>query len=722
MKKILGVFLFVFALLAVTACGEAKKEYTIEYSENLTVEVGQTINPKDYFTLKLNDEIINNDGANVAVKSGSINQVGTITYVITYEQQNFEMTLTVVEKEKPDNPDIKPVENPLLEALKNALVKDYGNSTFTIDRSFSGDITDSTGQTVKSELTIHEVNYIYNNTYHVVYEDSETSAFEFYVDKQEDYVYLYRQSADTWTNTPLTYAQWEAVDYNNEYVYSDYFSGYTAPSAFSLQISEFEIVNNQIQCISSRVDLVGQKIFSLDDDAAKFTSITIELENDYIKTIAGEYVSSDDYGEFTGTIQYSYSHIGTTVVELPSVSPDFAEAPEHIDPARAEALTNAQKNILSQAFATVYTNYEFSYYHNEDNGYLVVFEHDFINQHSYKITQEVSRYGGYEENIYNYYFDIENYDTDRKYYIYESNALKQYSKVELTTQDEILSYMPLAFSPSALSLNAAYFGVVGDTYVCTFAGLSSIDASQFTSYANASVISLNVLLNSQGTIEKIEVILKIDGTSGTYYIEESYAYTNINETEVNIPLENTSVLEAMTQEQTTALQSAFQKDFSNVTVYDEYVGSTFYFAGERIKTMVYADYLVTDYYKIENGKYYEYVNGTYSEIPFHSDDKSQVSFDYYLPVPNFSAIDISQVYYNVLDNSYCISIDKVNIAEFLFYFDMAEELKLTFTNIEFILDENGYIKKINIEAYDEDNIYTFGTGLLFTDYGTTVAE
>ena len=54
MKKIIVFFFTVFVLLMATGCEEKqnpKKEYKIEYSDNLTVEVGQNFNPRDYFTI-----------------------------------------------------------------------------------------------------------------------------------------------------------------------------------------------------------------------------------------------------------------------------------------------------------------------------------------------------------------------------------------------------------------------------------------------------------------------------------------------------------------------------------------------------------------------------------------------------------------------------------------------------------------------------------------------
>ncbi len=267
MKKIIVFFFTVLVLFMVAGCEEKqnpKKEYKIEYSDNLTVEVGQNFNPRDYFTILDGETAIDKADVNLAIISGSTNIKGEIKYKITYDGTSFELVLTVVDK-KTDQP-IVDEKDPLLISLENALKKDYTKVTFQMDQAFTGTITSGDGTEVESDFEIHETNYIEGDTYHIVYEDTENKNMEFYVDKQSEYVFLYRKSGSTWSNTPLTYQQWEAKDYNNEYVYADYFEKFVTPQSFSLQTSEFEVKDGKLECIPTRVDLVGQKIFNLSDD------------------------------------------------------------------------------------------------------------------------------------------------------------------------------------------------------------------------------------------------------------------------------------------------------------------------------------------------------------------------------------------------------------------------------------------------------------------------
>ncbi len=179
----------------------------------------------------------------------------------------------------------------------------------------------------------------------------------------------------------------------------------------------------------------------------------------------------------------------------------------------------------------------------------------------------------------------------------------------------------------------------------------------------------------------------------------------------------------MTTEQQNTLNQAFKNSYSNVTIYDEYSGSTFYFADEKVKTTVYQDYtLITDYYKIENGKYFELKDGTYVEIPFHSDNKEEVSFNYYLPVLDFSKVNLTKVSYDTFHNSFYISVKDLSIKEFAFYYDIEEMLGVTFTGIEFVLNESGKIERINFESKDTEGTYYVGLGLVYSNYGLTIVE
>ncbi len=720
MKKIIVFFFTVFVLLMATGCEEKqnpKKEYKIEYSENLTVEVGQNFNPRDYFTILDGETAIDKADVNLAIISGSTNTKGEIKYKITYDGTSFELVLTVVDK-KTDQP-IVDEKDPLLISLENALKKDYTKVTFQMDQAFTGTITSGDGTEVESDFEIHETNYIEGDTYHIVYEDTENKNMEFYVDKQSEYVFLYRKSGSTWSNTPLTYQQWEAKDYNNEYVYADYFEKFVTPQSFSLQTSEFEVKDGKLECIPTRVDLVGQKIFNLSDDNAVFTSVILKLEGDTLKEIVGTYDSADDYGNFSCVIKYSYSGLGTTTVDLPDVAPDYVKVPEHIDPNLAAPLNDLQKQTLNKALSTPYTNYEFEYNYNEKDGYSVIHEKDSVNGYSYLIHQTVS---GYQNNTFNYYFDIEDLNNNRKYYIYEVDENKRYVKTELTTQQEIINYMPLAVSPSKLSLSVTSFGMVGDKYVCTPTGLKT-ETKNFTNLQSANLISLVLTLDKEGKVERIDLITKVDAASGTYYIEESYIYSKIDEAVVEIPLDQASVLTTMTTEQQNTLNQAFKNSYSNVTIYDEYSGSTFYFADEKVKTTVYQDYtLITDYYKIENGKYFELKDGTFVEIPFHSDNKEEVSFNYYLPVLDFSKVNLTKVSYDTFHNSFYISVKDLSIKEFAFYYDIEEMLGVTFTGIEFVLNESGKIERINFESKDTEGTYYVGLGLVYSNYGLTIVE
>ncbi|MDE6656088.1 MAG: hypothetical protein K2J85_03765, partial [Anaeroplasmataceae bacterium] len=368
MKKLIAVGLAVMLILFLGSCNEeSKKEYVIEYADNLTVEVGQSFDPRDYFTLKDGTETIGKYDVNIAIVSGSVNTVGEIKYAVTYDGQTFDLVLTIVEKKKP-NPSGEE-KDPVLVALENALKKNYSNVTLTKEQSFEGTITDDSGKEIESNFTLREVDYLNADKYHIVYEDSEETALDFFVEETDDYVYLYRKNGDTWSNTPLTHAQWESVDYDGDLIYADYYSNFLAPQSFSLQTQEFEVKDNKVVCIPSRLDLVGQKIFNVSDDNAVFTSIIIEVENEVLKTITATYTSSDDYGPFTCTIKYSYTNIGSTQVDVPDVKPVFPEEPEHIDPSLASPLTDLQKQTLTQALKKDYTNYEFDYYYNEDDGY-----------------------------------------------------------------------------------------------------------------------------------------------------------------------------------------------------------------------------------------------------------------------------------------------------------------------------------------------------------------
>ncbi|MCM1130249.1 MAG: hypothetical protein NC310_00075 [Roseburia sp.] len=730
MKKIIAVGLALMMILFLGSCHEekSKKEYEIEYVDNLTVEVGQNIDPRDYFTLKDGETAIEKEAINLAIVSGSLSTVGTIQYKISYDGQEFELVLTIVEKKNPDpskDPIDKPDDpkvDPLLVALENSLKKNYDNVTLTVEQNFSGDINDSTGQEINADFSLEEVKYLNPDKYHIVYEDSEETSLDFFVVENDTYVNLYTKSVDTWKNTQLSQAQWQALDYSNELVYADYYSNYISPQSFSLQVSEFKVEDGKIVCIPSRLDLVGQKIFNVNDDNAVFTSLTITVENDVLKQIIATYESTDEYGPFTCEIKYTYSNVGSTQIDVPDVAAEIVEAPEHIDPASAQPLTDLQKQTLTQALKTEYTNYEFEYFYNEDDGYSVIYEHDFVNEYTYRIHQSVSEYGGLQHDTYDYYFEIQDVTANRKYYIYEVDENKQYVRTSLETQQDIINYMPLAVSPSKLGLDVASFGMVGNQYVCMPSGLSK-EVSNFTSLSGASLVSLVITLDKNEKVQTIELITKVEAATGTYFIEESYEYMNIDSIKVDIPTPNTSVLKDMTTIQTEALETAFNKNYSNVTLYDEYMGSTFYFAGSQVMTWVYVDYeIVTDYYKIEDGKYYEFKDGSYTEIPFHSDNKEEVSFDYYLPVPSFKNVDISKVYYNEFSDSYYISMSDLNIKSFMFYFDVEEQLGITFTGVEFILDEEGRIQKINLEGIDTENNYYVGYGIKYYDYGTTKVE
>ncbi|MDE7213934.1 MAG: hypothetical protein K2N42_05085, partial [Anaeroplasmataceae bacterium] len=394
MKKIIAVGLALMMILFLGSCQEEtpKKEYEIEYVDNLTVEVGQSIDPRDYFTLKDGDVSIDKESINMAIVSGSLSTVGEIKYKVSYDGQEFELVLTIVEKKTPEpddpgknpNPDDDPKVDPLLVALENSLKKNYDNVTLTVKQNFSGSIKDSTGQEINNDFSLEEVKYLNADKYHIVYSDTEDTSLDFIVVEEADYVYLYTMTDDTWKNKQLTYAQWEALDYANEPVYADYYSNYITPQSFSLQASEFKVEDGKLVCIPSRLDLVGQKIFNVNDDNAVFTSLTISIENDLLKEIVATYESTDEYGTFNCEIKYTYENVGSTQIDVPDVAPEVVEAPEHIDPSLAQPLTDLQKQTLTQALKTEYTNYEFEYFYNEDDGYSVIYEHDFVNGYTYR--------------------------------------------------------------------------------------------------------------------------------------------------------------------------------------------------------------------------------------------------------------------------------------------------------------------------------------------------
>lgn len=684
----------------VSYVADTTKILRIELSD-ASVAIGETIVPLDYVTVYYGTEILDKTKAEVSKIFGDTTQEGVVRYQVsyTYLGQNVTKTLEVTVVDTTD---------PKLKTLKTALSQVYDSYTFVSKYEIAAD-----------SYYVNETSKVEGeDKYQIDYEDSDGTTLDFFVHLTDEYTYVYNWEGNEYINYPLTLTQWNSKDDDGNYNYSTYFLNAVSISSLNLSVDDFEIVGEQIVCKESKLDLVGEKLFATGVDGAEFTSIVVTLQGEHIVKIDAYYDATDMYGDYTGHYSYEFSNFNETKVILPDVDPFFEKAPEHIDPNDAVELNETQKETLSTALLQQYEKYSYSYIYNESNGYNMEKENTIVDGNLYRIGYAYSGYDGYYFDQFNYYFYV---DSSERYWIYEVDENKNYVATELTTQQQVNSFAPYDTQISDFEFTNSLFGYANGKYVAKPTSLDVIGGLLFDD-PESSVIAceLEVVENH---VTNLYIVIQVDSaTDGLYYYTMEYSYSDFGTTSLTVPVAGTTSLIALDQSLTTTLTNAFGKDYSNVTIYDGIFGSTFYFAGEDVHAYVTDEEgaLVIDQYKIVDGKYYEVVDGVLTEILFQGsyDEVTEEGsgFTYFVPVPDFSKVDISKVQYDSLSETYYIKAEDLDISEFCFYYDMGLEI----LSYEFVLTLDGTIESIQILFNYEGEIYQ--GGLEYSDYQTTMVE
>lgn len=673
-------------------------------SEPVKVPVGDTtFNVSDYFTVLYGSEELSKLSANVTQKSGDIATIGTMVYEISY-------TYLGITRQAILNVEVYRATDPLLEALEAALGQVYDQFTYTTTFTSEDGVV-----IVNIETKDGEKNHIVYS-----YQDGTTSdEFEIYLNKDSKYVYIYTQDQSTgeWKNLPVTHAAWTATDSNGDLYYANYYPTIQSPSELGLIIDDFEVVDGKIVCKAQNLNIVGKKLMDIASDADEFTKIEIILsDTGNIETIEIAYEGEDEYGAYAITYVMSYTAYGTATISLPEADPEFAKVPDHIDPSLAQALTLEEQELFQQYLDQTYTSYEFDYFHTEDEGKYVEYEHALVSNTLYKILYGYDYQQGYQTNEFGYYYHI---DENKRHWVFEENlTTKTLSKRELTTQSEVNSLAPYAMLIANLGLKSEWFGSAEGKYVVLPDYLDEV-ANILLSSPTDTLIAFEVSLNQQQQIDGFYYLVLSDDEYGSFYYEMIYSYTNFNDTEVEMPIEGASTLANMSSKEQTILTNAFQKDFSNVTVNDELYGTVFYFMGNTIQAYVRTQTeLVVDTYQIKDGQYYEVTPDGEIAIPYLGsyDETTEEGegFTYFVADANFAAIDLAKVKYNHLTGYFYIDASDVNLSNFLFYYDYG----YTFTFFEFLVDEAGFLKEIRAGIQYEDEIIYYRL-VSYSDYGTT---
>lgn len=705
--------------ISVTHSGKnSSKQFNVQYVENplhslqivipnepVRVPVGDaTFKVSDYFTVLYGSEELPKSAANIVQKSGDIATIGTIIYEISY-------TYLGITRHTVLNVEVYRTTDPLLEALEEAINRIYHQFTYT------------TTFTSEDGVVIVNIETKDGEKNHIVYSYQDTTiedGFEIYLNKDSNYVYIYTQNQTTgeWKNLPVTHTAWIATDSNGDLYYGNYYPTIQAPNELGLVVDDFEVVDGKIVCKAQKLNIVGKKLMSITSDADEFTKIEITLsDSGNVETIEIAYEGEDEYGEYAITYVISYSAYGTASIILPEAEPEFAKAPDHIDPSTARELTTEEQELFQQYLNQTYTSYEFNYFHTEDEGKYVEYEHAFVSNTLYKILYGYDYQQGYQTNEFGYYYYI---DESKRHWAFEENAItKTLSKRELTTQSEVNSLAPYAMLIANLGLKSEWFGFAEGKYVVLSSYLDQV-ANILLSSPTDTMVAFEVSLNQQNQIDSFYYLVKSDDEYGSFYYEMTYSYASFNAVEVEIPVEGDTTLTNMSSEQQTILLNAFQKDFTNVTVNDELYGTIFYFMGNTIQAYVRTENeLVVDTYKIKDGQYYEVTANGEIAIPYLGtyDETTEEGegFTYFVADANFAAIDMTKVKYNTLTGYYYIEASDVNLSDFLFYY----EYGYTFTFFEFLIDENGFLKEIRVGIEYENEVIYYKL-ISYSDYGSTI--
>ncbi|MCM1259434.1 MAG: hypothetical protein NC182_00630 [Prevotella sp.] len=673
-------------------------------SEPVRVPVGDTsFNVLDYFTVLYGSEELSKLSANVVQKSGNIATIGTMVYEISY-------TYLGITRQAILNVEVYRTTNPLLDALDAALAQIYDQFTYTTTFTSDDGVV-----IVNIETKDGEKNHIVYS-----YQDATTTdGFEIYLNKDDKYVYIYTQdqSNGQWRNLPITHAAWAATDSNGDLYYANYYPTIQSPSELGLVIDDFEVVDGKIVCKTQSLNIVGKKLVDIASDTDEFTQIAISLsETGHIEKIEITYEGEDEYGAYAITYVISYSAYHTASITLPEADPEFAKVPEHIDPSIAQTLTIEEQTLFQQYLDQTYTSYEFDYFHTEDEGKYIEYEHAFVSNTLYKILYGYDYQQGYQTNEFGYYYHI---DENKRHWVFEEDVItKTLSKRELTTQSEVNSLAPYAMLIANLGLKSEWFGFASGKYVVLTDYLEQV-ANILLSSPTDTLVAFEVSLNQQHQIDGFYYLVYSDEEYGGFYYEMNYSYTNLNATEVEMPVEGVSTLTYMSNEQQSILTNAFRKDFSNVTVNDELYGTVFYFMGNTIQAYVRTETeLVVDTYKIKDGQYYEVTTEGEIAIPYKGSYDETIEegegFTYFVADADFSSIDISKVKYNNLTGYFYIEASDVNLSNFLFYYDYG----YTFTFFEFLVNETGFLEEIRVGIQYEDEVIYYKL-VSYSNYGTT---
>ena len=696
-------------IVSIEYIADSTKTLQINVEQNVRVEISSTINPADYFTVTYGDETLPNTAAVIKKVSGDINTVGNLVYSITYTYLGITETATLtIEVYK--NTD------PLMAKFEEALQKTYDSYSFK-----------STFDTLDGYQIVDEEAYA-NDCYQIDYyevvdgEASTDTAIKLFIAEDEKYVYIYEYDSDTdtWTNTPLTHTVWEYEDEYGDLIYGDYYPIMALPSELGLDVNDFEVVEGRILCKSNKLNIVGESIAKTGSTTAEFSEVEVVLnENGDIVQLIVSYTDEDDSGEFSVVYTIDYSKFNATTITLPDVEPEFEQAPDYVDPTTAVDLTAEQKAKLQEALLKEYDSFIGEYLYNASEGYEVQYEKDIVYQNLVNILYEYYLNGSLESSI-QYYFE----ENNGNYFAYELDpATLTYVKTALTS-DEASNLSMIVILASEFGLSADWFGYANGKYVIKPAFLTDA-ASAIGADSDSMLLGLEIEIDANNNVTDLYYVFKVtDNTYGDYYFSEEFSYSDFDSVTLPNVVEGGSVLSELTEDQKASLQAAFAKDFSNVTVDDTLFGSTFYFSGDEIVAFVYTEEgYVIDTYKIVDGTYYEVTEEGDLEIPYDGsyDEVAQEGegFTYFVPVADFSKIDLTKMKYDSFTNSYYISAADLSITDFIFYYDYSYE----FIYFEIELNDEGFVSAIYaaFEYTDTDNTTsTIRYSLMaYSEYGTT---
>lgn len=587
--------------------------------------------------------------------------------------------------------------------------KDYSNVTYSeiatltiadIDSSYSS-LTTATEDAY--QVTFSSQNYV--DDYFVEFLEDNTVKLYVYNDEISNYEYEI-----------LTEEEFLATDIYGGYVYADYMLAYLDPNTFNISVDSFDFVDGVYKCKTSHLARVGLNMFGNQGFTnCQFSKIEITIADGFVSKVDYDFSAYYSTYPVVSSVSCEYESIGSTTVYLPTnavvkENPYYGNA----EPDKLVALTNEQKNTLDAIFNGNFSNYTCTLNALDGDQSYAMSEIVKRSGDDYKI--EGQNVNGESYSSYNYYLA----DKGNYYQIYEHGGSTV--ATDQLTLSQALDYLPFAIAPQEHNLKSDYFNYYKaedgtEIYACSKDGLKEYTKAAIadgTLESDGTYVTIEAYLDENHNLETILTVTHYKNSVEDYLFFAEYDYSDYNSTTVTIPTDADLNLD-VTEEQLTAFNSAISNYLpNNVTIYDTLYQSQYALVNNTLQALeTYdGDQYVTTFVKRNDKWCIQMADNSIVDFPYQG-----YNFEDFVPVVDFSALDVSKLRYDNFNDCYYINIADIELADFAPYYLELNDIYPT-SRISFTVDDENHFTSIYFDFYLDGIFYT-GYGITLSSYGTT---